>query len=110
MSILKKAGITSHKNIVSDGIFPVCPERYSSTTSYLRFHYYQDKDIEYRPGYWAVGLKLKPQTDAGYLATEDPEMIDLQLKYNVRLTQSSPGSQNPVIKLNYAVRGFGVET
>ena len=104
---IEKAGITSHKNIVSDGIFPVCPERYSSTTSYLWFHYYQDRDIEYRTGYWGVGLKLKPQTDASYLATEDPKMIALQLKYNVRLNQSAPGAINPENLLYYTLRGVG---
>ena len=78
---IEKAGITSHKNIVGDGIFPVCPERPPATTSYLRFHYYQDEDIEYRPGYRAVGLKLKPQTNAGYLATEDPEIRVIIVKH-----------------------------
>jgi len=37
---------------------------------------------------WVVKLKLKPHVDTSYLATEDPEIIDLVLKYDATFSQS----------------------
>ena len=52
---------------------------------------------------WFARLKLKPQADANYRVTEDPEMMDLVLKHDVMITQSWrwPTSSDPELLLYY---------
>ncbi|MDR2148734.1 MAG: hypothetical protein LBE91_20020 [Tannerella sp.] len=50
----------------------------------------------------SVRLKLKPQADENYLATEDPEMKALVLKHDVAFKQSFPGPKStPELLLDY---------
>ncbi|MCL2681989.1 MAG: hypothetical protein FWE63_00720 [Bacteroidales bacterium] len=48
-------------------------------------------------------LKLKPQADENYLATEDPEIQALISKHGVALRQAAPGAQNPELLLYYTL-------
>ena len=84
----EKVGIEPYHNIITDGIFPVCPDRGVSTVFLYNF---QDHEIEYFPRWWSVRLTLKPQPNADYLATEDPEIIALVLKHGVEFRLSAPG-------------------
>ena len=55
---------------------------------------------------WFARLKLKPQTDANYRVTEDPEMMALLLKHYATITQSWRWSvSDPELLLYYDLRG-----
>ena len=56
---------------------------------------------------WSVRLKLKPQSDESYLATEDPVIKALLLKYGVAFKQSFPGAKNLELLLDYDLTGPG---
>jgi len=57
---------------------------------------------------WTVRLKLKPQADKNYLATEDTEIMALVLKHGVRISQSWPDPKAPLeLLLDYDLRGSG---
>ena len=105
---LEKIGAENHNNNLRNGIFPVCPEQVISS-GHLWYYWYKDHDIEYYPGPlgWAVDLKLKPQTDPDYLATEDPEIKALELKHDVTLEQSYAGFKTQEMLLLYTLRGKG---
>ena len=54
-----------------------------------------------------VDLRLKPQADENYLATEDPEIQALVAKYNVTFKQVFSGAQNPELLLYYELTNGG---
>ena len=55
---------------------------------------------------WFARLKLKPQADDNYLATEDPEIKALLLKYDVKITQNWQGlTSDPELLLYYDLTG-----
>jgi len=57
---------------------------------------------------FAVRLKLKPQIDANYLATESPVIKSLVLKHNVEFYQSCPNpGSTPELLLLYNLSGKG---
>ena len=57
---------------------------------------------------WAVKLKLKPQADKSYLATEDAQIKDLTSKYGVTLWQTYWGPKStPELLLYYTLLGKG---
>jgi len=52
-----------------------------------------------------VELKLIPQEDENYLATEDPKIQALVAKHGVAFRQAYPGSINPILGLYYVLFG-----
>lgn len=55
---------------------------------------------------WVIKLKLKPQIDDSYLATEDAEIKALLLKHAVTMVQSWIGpTTNPELLLYYDIQG-----
>ena len=57
---------------------------------------------------WVIKLKIKPQADDNYLATNDTEIKALLLKHAVTMTQSWIGpTTNPELLLYYDIRGKG---
>ena len=56
---------------------------------------------------WTVRLKLKPQEDEKYLATEDPEIQDLLAKHGVTIVQTCPGAKTLELLLYYYLKGPG---
>ena len=56
--------------------------------------------------YFVVELKLKPQADKSYLATEDAEIKALLSKHDVTLKQTFAGLKTPESLLLYALRGI----
>ena len=56
---------------------------------------------------WAVKLKLKPQEDESYLATNDPEIRALVSKHDVTLRQTYQGFKTPELLLYYVLEGKG---
>jgi hypothetical protein len=54
---------------------------------------------------WVVELKLKPQSDESYLATEDPKIQALTYKYRVKFYQSYPSYNAPAFLLYYTLTG-----
>jgi len=48
-------------------------------------------------------LKLKPQADENYLATEDPEIRALISKHKVKFIQTDPNAKNPDLLLYYTL-------
>ena len=71
-------------------------------------NYWRSSEFEDCMGFTgcAVRIKLKPQTDERYLATEDPEMIALVSKYNLTLYQTYPGKEKstPDLLLYYTLK------
>jgi len=97
----------SGPGILSDGFFPVCPEKViPPATIKVAFSHYIDHEIEYFPYWWSARLKLIPQPDPNYLATEDPEMKALVLKHNVEFIQMAPGATFPENLLLYRLKGI----
>ena len=108
---LEKVGVEPEFNtfIFLDGILPVCPER-TTVPGSTQFHSYQDYEIEYFPRWWSVRLTLKPQADANYLATEDPQIKALVLKYGVEFRQDWQGIipiPIPELLMFYTLKGKG---
>ena len=101
---LEKVGVVTRYNYINEGIFPVCPDQITRPGGRW-YYWYKDHSIEYFPDYWVVELKLKPQADPDYLATEDPEIKALELKHDVKLSQTFAGLTNPESLLKYALRG-----
>ena len=57
----------------------------------------------------AVEVKLKPQKDIEYLATEDAEIKKLSQKYGIKFTQSYPNFKTTEVLLFYTLRWQGKE-
>ena len=70
------------------------------------FPRYSAKDIERYGIPRAVRVKLKPQSNMSYLATEDPEIIALVLKHDLSMSQTCPGPKStPELLLYYNIQG-----
>ena len=55
---------------------------------------------------WGVRFTLKSQFDKNYLATEDPEILDLVAKHHIiRFCLSYPGAKTPELLLCYDLIG-----
>ena len=66
-----------------------------------RFSFSEEDDCNGILG-WSVRLKLKPQADKNYLATEDPEFLVLVSEYDVILKQTYPSEKStPELLLYY---------
>ena len=59
---------------------------------------------------WNVVLRLKPQKDENFSATEAPEIIALIEKHGVVFRQRNPGANNPELLLYYNLGGEDCNT